>query len=98
ALTALVKLYTLDSSQKFSGEKYDVFDTKLEIFEENAWKAGITQHFEEAFSSMLTGDALQFYHDYLARQNVPFEQMVERMRAYFHSPEKVQLYLQGWKS
>lgn len=87
ALTDLAKLYALDPTQRFSGDKYDVFDTKLGIFEENAWKAGITQHFEEAFSSMLTGDALEFYRDYLARQNVSFEQMLERVRAYFHSPE-----------
>src|SRR4051794_31349573 len=55
ALTDLSKLYNSEAL-KFSGEMYDILDTKLKIFREMCCKANVQPYYyHEAFSTMLKG-------------------------------------------
>ena len=98
ALTDLGKLYH-DDALKFGGEKYDILDAKLKIFRELCRKADIQpDYYHEAFSTMLKGRAHQFYYDHLAERNFDFDEMIRRVKAFFHTTENLQLYLQEWRS
>jgi hypothetical protein len=47
---------------------------------------------------MLEGKAQDFYYQHLSRQQLTYEDMVTKTRAYFHTPENHQLYLSEWRT
>ncbi|KAI0997170.1 hypothetical protein K3495_g11017 [Podosphaera aphanis] len=97
-LTDLGKLY-VDSDNKFGGSFYDVLDTKLRIFYDMCDKAGVTPDlYGSAYSTMLKDKAQNFYYQHLARQNLSFDEMIEKTRSYFHTSENYQAYLMEWRS
>lgn len=97
ALTDLAKLYNND--MKFTGDLHDVLNIKLNIFYDTCQKVGITEDkYDTAFATMLLGKAQSFYYQHLAQKSMPFPIMVERMRAYFHTPENHQLFLHEWRT
>ncbi|KAI0997435.1 hypothetical protein K3495_g10751 [Podosphaera aphanis] len=97
-LMDLGKLYG-DPENKFGGGFYDVLDSKLRIFYDLCDKVGVTPDlYSVAYSTMLKEKAQDFYYQHLARQNFSFEVMVNKTRAYFHTPENYQAYLMEWRS
>lgn len=99
-LTDLGKLYYNDSN-KFGGELYDILDAKLKIFRDLCTKAGVPQGlYPQAYSTMLKGRAQQFYYDHIAESdpNLTFDEMVSQTKAFFHTSENRQLYLQEWRA
>jgi len=98
ALTDLSKLYHSETL-KFGGEMYDILEAKLKIFRELCRKTDIQPHnYHEAFSTMLKGKAHQFYYDHLTERGLNFDDMIKRTKAFFHTAENHQLYLQEWRS
>jgi hypothetical protein len=98
ALTDLGKLYNSEDL-KFGGEMYDVLGAKLKIFNEKCRRSGIQPHqYHEAFSTMLKGRALQFYYNHLAERGMKIDEMIGRTKAFFHTTENHQLYLQEWRA
>ncbi|KAF6807096.1 hypothetical protein CPLU01_15834 [Colletotrichum plurivorum] len=84
---------------KYSGEMYDVFDMKLNIFRDNCIKVGIGNHqLGPAFSIMLRGKAAAFYFQRIC-SNGPhdFISMVQRVRDHFENEESRQNYLSEWR-
>jgi hypothetical protein len=96
--TNLTKFYSGDDL-KFGGDFYDVFDAKLKIFYDLCDKAGIGPgYYHSAYGTMLKGKAQDFYYQHLFRQQLTYEEMVTKTRAYFHTPENHQLYLSEWRT
>jgi hypothetical protein len=98
-LTDLAKMYSSNDDEKFGGEMYDILDSKVQIFTDFCEKAGIPHHlYHKAYSIMLKKRAKQFYFDRLAKENLSFDEMVNRTRDFFHTVEDRQLYIQEWRS
>jgi len=98
ALTDLSKLYS-DNKLKFRGDKYQYMETELRMFYDNCEKVGLPEsEFYRGFSSMLGGDARDYFYEKLARQEPPlaFRQMHEAIRTYFETPERLLVYQQEW--
>ncbi|KXH66518.1 hypothetical protein CSAL01_09572 [Colletotrichum salicis] len=96
-LSDLSKLVTDD--MKYSGEMYDVFDVKMNLFRDNCSKVGIEKHqLAPAFSIMLRGKASIFYANRLCGRGIrDFETMVDNVKGYFENEEKLQSYLSEWR-
>jgi hypothetical protein len=78
-----------------------VLNLKLNIFYDLCAKAGVTEEQHKmAFAMMLRGKAQTFYYQHLASTstNLTFTAMLDRMRAYFHTPENHQLFLNEWRT
>ncbi|KAF6806221.1 hypothetical protein CMUS01_14421, partial [Colletotrichum musicola] len=84
---------------KYSGEMYDVFDLKMNLFRDNCSKVGIEEHqLAPAFSIMLRGKASIFYANRLCGRGIrDFDTMVDNVRRYFETEEKRQSYLSEWR-
>ncbi len=96
-LTDLAKLYSDD--QKFNGDLYDVLNLKLNIFYDLCAKAGVPpDQYNTAFAIMLRGKARDFYYQHIAHANLTFEEMISRIRGYFHTPKNHQLLLNDWRT
>ena len=90
------KLYTED--MKFSGELFDVLNSKLVIFYDTCRKVGIGPgQYHDAYSLMLRGRASNFYYDHLASKGLTFAEMETRTRSFFETEETSQEYLQLWR-
>jgi hypothetical protein len=96
-IAALKKLYTVDD-QKFRAGRYEVLNFKLWDFYEAYNAMEITPaNYHLVYSNMLAGNALNFYNSHLAYRNLPFDQMIEKTRAYFHTPETYQMHVNEWQ-
>ncbi|KAI0994048.1 hypothetical protein K3495_g14135, partial [Podosphaera aphanis] len=91
-LTDLAKLY-FDNESKYSGELYDILDSKIAIFFDYCGKVGLhKEQYHNAFSSMLRDRARQFYYDQLANKGYNFDQMIALTKAHFETEENKQEY------
>jgi hypothetical protein len=96
-LEFLFKLYTNES--KFGGEFYNVLNAKLQIFRNICRKVGIgPSDYRKAYNIMLEGKAKKFYYQYLNGKSYTFDNMITRIRAYFHISENYQLYFCEWRT
>ena len=97
-ITELTKLYS-DPERKFSGELYDILNSKLRIFYDCCRKVGLGPNdYHDAFSIMLKGRASTFYYDRLAGKGYDFERMIYETRCHFETEQNKQLYLSEWRS
>jgi hypothetical protein len=96
-IAALKKFYT-DDDQKFRVGRYKVLNFKLRDFYEACNTIGITPaNYHLVYFIMLAGDAFNFYNSHLAYRNLPFDQMIEKTRAYFHTFETYQMHVNEWQ-
>jgi hypothetical protein len=95
-LTDLTKLYGDD--KKYTGELYDILNTKLLIFYNCCRKVGLPEdQYHDAFSTMLKDRAAHFYYDKLSGRSYDFLTMVDMMRAHFETEENRQFYMSEWR-
>ncbi|KAH0425958.1 polyprotein [Colletotrichum camelliae] len=97
-LGILSKMYTAE--RKYSGDLYDVFDSKFLIFRDTCQKVGIGPNdYASAFSVMLRGRAEIFYFRNLADPSHPitFREMAQRTKNHFETQETTQMYLSEWR-
>ncbi|POS82395.1 hypothetical protein EPUL_006494, partial [Erysiphe pulchra] len=97
-LAVLLKIYKDD--MLYSGGN-DSLDLKLHIFYELCRKAGVSptqEGWSEAFSTMLKGDARDFYYDNISGRGFSFETMVNMTRQHFETAERHQQLLSNWYS
>jgi hypothetical protein len=93
-LSNLIKIYS--DSMKYSGGD-DCFDYKLQIFYDFCFKANLgSAAYALAFSTMLKGQAHEYYFDHISGQTVDFKVMETRVRAHFETPERHQRLLTLW--
>ncbi|EFQ27374.1 hypothetical protein CGRA01v4_04448 [Colletotrichum graminicola] len=80
---------------KYSGEMYDVFDLKLNIFRHTCSKAGIEEHqLAPIFSIMLRAQAVTFYFSRVCGSSIrDFVEIVQPVRSHFEIQESTQTYL-----
>ncbi|KAF6803979.1 glycosyl transferase, partial [Colletotrichum plurivorum] len=98
-LTDLSKLYT--DEMKYGGGPSDIFETKVMIFRDNCYKAGIPQtKWGGAFSVMLKGRALAYYYHHMCDPDNPlsFHDAGIVMRSHFESDESRQAHLNSWQN
>ena len=89
-----MKIY--DNSLKYSGGK-DSLELCLTIFKDLCPKDELSeQNWPQAFSTMLTGDARQFYYQRLAGRGIQFNQLVMRTSAEFETPERRRQITNRW--
>jgi len=88
-----MKIYNNDE-KKFTGEMYDILDTKLRVFYDCCAKVGLpdTQYYN-AFSVMLKGRAAIFYYNNLSGKGYGFENIIIKIKIHFEIEENRQLYL-----
>ncbi|KAK4206099.1 hypothetical protein QBC37DRAFT_245561, partial [Rhypophila decipiens] len=95
------KLYSGNDDVKFSGNFYDVFETKLQIFHDNRERLGIPEGCSAGlFPSMLKGKAKEYYYNDLFRSTdrKDFELLVRKFGIHFNTEEGHQFYLSEWRS
>ncbi|KAF6810363.1 hypothetical protein CMUS01_13478 [Colletotrichum musicola] len=98
-LTDLSKLYT--DKMKYGGGPSDIFKTKVIIFRDNCYKAGIPQtKWGGAFSVMLKGRALVYYYHYIYDPDnlLSFHDAGIVMRSHFESDKSRQAHLNSWQN
>src|SRR6266702_5853283 len=82
-LIELTKLYS-DQEKKFSGELYDILNSKLYIFYNCCQKVGIkSNQYYNIYSIMLKGQANTFYYNHLARKGYNFNCIIYKSRYHF---------------
>ncbi|KAF6795026.1 glycosyl transferase [Colletotrichum musicola] len=87
--------------ERYSGERYDVLETKLLIFRHHCLQLGIPQsQFAEGFSKMLKGKAAEFYYENLYNPITPltFHDMVRQLKDHFETDEVRRSYLEEWRA
>ncbi|KAF6806255.1 glycosyl transferase [Colletotrichum plurivorum] len=97
-LTDLSKLYT--DEMKYGGGPSYIFETKVMIFRDNCYKAGIPQtKWGGAFSVMLKGRALAYYYHHMCDPDNPlsFHDAGIVMKSHFESDESRQAHLNSWR-
>lgn len=95
-LANLTKLVT--EEMKFGGEIYDIFNTKLRIFDDCCRKIDLPlAQYHEAFSIMLKGKASTFYYDRIAGRNFDIQTMMNLTREHFETEENRQFYVTEWR-
>ncbi|KIM93290.1 hypothetical protein OIDMADRAFT_71369, partial [Oidiodendron maius Zn] len=83
---------------KFSGNLYDVLNTKLLAFYDICRKVDLPkEQYHEAYSIMLSGRALDFYYNRLSNREYDFDTMVRMTRTHFETEENRQLYWAEWR-
>lgn len=96
-LTDLMKVYQ-DDSKKYSGELYDILDTKVQNFYDCCHKLGLgADQYRNAYSIMLKGRASAFYYDRLSNQNYDFVTMIDLTKQHFETEENKQFYMSEWR-
>jgi hypothetical protein len=89
----LIKIYNNDK-KKFTGEIYDILDTKLRVFYDCYTKVGLLNiQYYNAFSVMLKGRAVIFYYNNLFSKGYSFKNIILKIKIYFEIEENRQLYL-----
>src|SRR5271168_2824690 len=96
AITTLMKIY--DDRSKYHGSS-DILDTKLKIFYDLCAKAGVQEEdMGYAFSSMLAGDAKEFYYENVMNQDMAFPDMVLQLRTNFETKEHATKFMSHWNT
>ncbi|CCU76925.1 integrase and RNaseH domain-containing protein [Blumeria hordei DH14] len=96
-LTNSMKVYQ-DDTKKYSGELYNILNTKLQIFYDCCQKVGLgVDQYQNAYSIMLKGRASFFYYDRLAGHGYDFMNMIDMTKAQFETEENKQLYMSEWR-
>jgi hypothetical protein len=82
----LIKIY--DGKLKYHrGE--DSLDMSIRVFKDLCPKAGVRpEEYHDAFSTMLAGEASEFYYQKLARKNLPLDEMIKAIRSNFKTKER----------
>ncbi len=89
-LIELTKLYS-DQEKRFSGELYNILNSKLCIFYDCYQKIRLEPNqYYNAYSVMLKGRASTFYYDRLARKGYNFNQMIYKTKCHFETKENKQ--------
>ncbi|KAJ5904893.1 uncharacterized protein N7473_001809 [Penicillium subrubescens] len=87
-----------NADDKYGGELYDDFNTKLVKFYDVCEKIGLQEHqFHIAFSLMLKGRAEKFYFTRIKGKARDFPTMVEMLRAHFDTEENRQRSITEWR-
>ena len=76
-------------------------EIELRVFRDNCKKVGLPEYeWQQGFSSMLGGDARDYYYESLAHHNPPltFHQMCEAIQTYFDTPQRLIDYSQEWSA
>jgi hypothetical protein len=74
----MTRLY--QKEMKYNGHD-DCFDQKLEIFYDICDQSGLPKEsYRKAFTLMLTGDTLSYYHDNRLRLVIPFDDVCGRIK------------------
>jgi hypothetical protein len=94
-ITNLMKIY--QDSMKYTGELYDVLDTRIQLFRDNCHKVGLTQ-LHHGFSVMLTGRAASYYYDSITGRRLDFDSMVYMMKRHFETEQVRQFYKTEWRT
>ncbi|RKF58876.1 putative glycosyl [Golovinomyces cichoracearum] len=82
----LTKMYR--DEDRYNGTS-DSFDLCLGIFYDVCLKTGVQQNFfKDAFSIMLKGSAREYYHLHLMNNGLSFQDMTQKLRAYFETAER----------
>jgi hypothetical protein len=96
-LMELNKLYT--NNKRFDGEHYDILDAKLKIFFKLYFRVNIEyENYAAAYSVMLKGKAKKFYYQHITGQNLSFDKITAKTRAFFHTTKNHQMYLNEWRT
>ncbi|RKF81483.1 hypothetical protein GcM3_035035, partial [Golovinomyces cichoracearum] len=77
----------------------DNLDLKLQMFNDLCSKAELPQTpeaFGQAFSTMLKGDARDYYYDSISGRGLTFDAMVLQTREHFETAERRQHLLSLW--
>jgi hypothetical protein len=84
-LATLMKIY--DGKLKYHrGE--DLLDMSIRVFKDLCPKAGVRpEEYHDTFSTMLTGEASEFYYQKLARKNLPLDEIIKAIRLNFKTKE-----------
>ena len=94
-LATLHKIYPKD--KKYSGAN-DILDMKLRIFYDLCPKAGLTPvEYGNAFSTMLTGEASDYYYQKVSGVCATFDAMVYAVRTHFETEERRQRVTTEWE-
>ena len=92
-LIELTKLY-LDQEKRFSGELYNILNSKLRIFYNYCQKVRLEPNqYYNAYSVMLKGRASTFYYNCLAGKGYDFNRIIYKTRYYFETEENKQQYI-----
>ncbi|RKF83410.1 integrase and RNaseH domain-containing protein, partial [Golovinomyces cichoracearum] len=96
-LSELIKIY-FDESKKFSGDLFDILDTKLRIFFDQCRNVGLPgEHLTSAYSLMLKGKAADYYYAYLSERNYDFVSLIQATKDHFETKHNRQEYLSLWR-
>jgi hypothetical protein len=92
-----MKIYN-NNKKKFTGEIYDILNTKLRVFYDYCAKVGLLDiQYYNAFSVMLKGRVVTFYYNNLSGKDYSFKNIILKTKIYFETEENRQLYLSEWK-
>jgi hypothetical protein len=79
----LNKLYT--NNKRFGGEHYNIFNAKLKIFFKLYFRINIGyKNYAAIYSVMLKGKVKKFYYQHIIDQNLSFDKITVKIRAFFH--------------
>jgi hypothetical protein len=82
-----MKIYNNDE-KKFTGEIYNILDTKLRVFYNYCAKVGLLDiQYYNAFSVMLRGRAAIFYYDNLFGKDYSFKNIILKTKIHFEIKE-----------
>lgn len=97
-ITDLIKIYN-DNGKKYSGERYDFLNKKLEMFYDFCEKIGLQPvNHTKALSVMLTGKALQYYYQNIVGKELTMEEIVNAIEQHFETSEVRRFYLNEWRT
>ncbi|KAK9444007.1 polyprotein [Metarhizium brunneum] len=90
-ITDLNKMYTDD--EKYSGKLYDFFQSKLMLFKDKCQRISMPEEgLTRALPTMLKGNAMAYYLDNLAGNDLPYVTMVTMIQRRFETDNTTQLY------
>ena len=95
-IQTLFKIY--QKEDKYSGAD-DVLDTKLRVFYDMCPKAGVNESdYPKAFSSMLTGEAKDYYFNKISGRRSSLVQMIQMLRDYFETEQRRERKTTEWEN
>ena len=98
ARSNVYKLYS-SVADKFSGAIDQNLPLILNLFEEKCLDQGLAKEYHHTvFSVWLAGDPLRFYLQELKGKQLGLEEMLDRLKENFYTPERQALLLKKWTS
>jgi hypothetical protein len=95
-IQTLFKIY--QKEDKYSGAD-DVLDTKLRVFYDLCPKAGVDQSdYPKAFSSMLSGEAKDYYFNKISGRRASLEQMIQMLKDHFKTEQQQEQKTTEWEN